>query len=221
MSALGPQVNFEVDFPNGLGKLQLQSLEEVEVWEKTRDAYMREYGFDKPNDLALLGTILTQQLVMFRAQKAMNGMEPQLDASGVPTGQYVFNPPKATDISKHSKTIRESSAEIRAIEKTLGIDKSTRESGGTHTLASYLGDLKIAANQYGVHIAKRVKAYEQFVMDLSWKLRLLENGDDEDRAYHDLSEEKVLAWCRAEIGGLHQLDKDFAHERGRLWLGRL
>ena len=210
----------EVELPAG-GTLRLQSVEEVEVWEKTCERYQDAYAFSKPNDLILLGAILSQQLTLFRAQQRLNGMEPNVDASGVPTGTFKMVEVKSADMKRFQVMIQDASKEIRALEQSLGIDKKSREAGGQHTVASYIEDLKLAGSQMGVHISKRVKAYEQFAMDLRWKLRLLANGDDEDKAYHGLTEETVLQWCRDELAKLEQIDRDFAKERGRVWLGRL
>lgn len=98
---------------------------------------------------------------------------------------------------------------------------NTREAGGQHTVASYVEELKRAAHQYGIHVSKRVKLYEKFVMELRWRLRLLENGDAEDRAYHGISEDKIIAWCREQLESLEDADKKFASDKGRLWVGRL
>src|SRR4051812_4316288 len=83
---------FEVDLPSGTGKLQLRTQDEVSHWEELADKYVKEYGLSKANDLALLGAILSQHLVMYRAQQRMNGMAPETDSSGVPTGRYTIDP---------------------------------------------------------------------------------------------------------------------------------
>lgn len=212
--------SFEVELPAG-GRLQLQSLEEVEMWQRTFARYQDAYNLQKPNDLVLLGSILTQQLILFRSQQRLNGMEPILDNSGVPTGAYQKVEIKTPEMSRLQKMIRESSGEIRALEKALGIDKVQREAGGQHTVANYVEELKLAGAQYGVHIANRVKLYEQFCMDLRWRLRLLANGDDEDRAYHGISEDKIISWAEGELADLEEADHKFAAEKGRLWVGRL
>lgn len=212
--------DLEIELPSG-GRLQLQSEEEVELWKQTFKRYQLAYSLQKPNDLILLGSILTQQLILFRAQQRLNGMEAVLDASGIPTGKVRRIELKASETTSLQKQIRDASGEIRDLEKALGIDKKTREAGGQHTVASYVEELKRAAHQYGIHVSKRVKLYEKFVMELRWRLRLLENGDAEDRAYHGISEDKIIAWCREQLESLEDADKKFASDKGRLWVGRL
>lgn len=212
--------SFEVKLPGG-GELHLQSQEEQDLWEATMERYQDEYTLEKPNDLVLLGVILSQQISLFRAQQRLNGMEATLDGSGVPTGSYHRVEVKPADMAKYQKMIQIAATEMRELEKTLGIDKKTREAGGQHTVATYLTELKLAANQYGVHISRRLKAYEQLAMDARWKLRLLRNGDEEDRAYHGITETKILEWLEGQLQELEEIDKKYANERGKVWVGRL
>lgn len=211
----------EVSLPAG-GKLVLHTQDEVDMWEQAAARYTKEYRLTKPNDLVLLGAILTQNLALFRCQQQINGMHPEFDAAGLPTGRYVkIKDQKATDRSMAQKLIIEASKEIRELEKALGIDKKTREAGGAHNIADYISNLKKAAHQYGVHISKRMKAYEDVVMEARWKIRLLRNGDAEDRQVHDISEGKIVDWLEEELKKLEDMDKEFAKEKGRVFVGKL
>jgi hypothetical protein len=211
---------YEVDRPGG-GKLTLVAKDEVETWEELRDKYVKDYALVKANDLALLGAILSQHLIIFRAEKRMTGMKPQVDHAGIPTGQYEYDPPDAADVTGAQKAITVAAKEIRELEQNLGIDKKTREAGGQHTVADYITNLKKAAHTMGVHITERTKEYEAFVMELRWKLRLNKNGDPEDKAYHDLSDEKILEWAEREVAKLENVDKQFATQKGKLFVGSL
>lgn len=212
--------NFSVELPSG-GKLYLQSPDEVELWETAAERYREDYVLQKHNDLVTLGALLQQQIVLFRCQTAINGMEAEIDKQGVPTGRYVRSDLDAGDIAAYQKTLTESAKEMRALEKQLGIDKATRESGGAHTVDNYLATLKRAAHQRGVHITKRTLRYEEFVNELRWKVRMLYHSDAEDRAYHNITPKAVLDWVRDQLVELEQIDRDFAREKGRLYLGKL
>lgn len=191
------------------------------MWTTAAASYTADYGLTKTNDLVLLGALLTQQLAMFRAQQMINGMEPVLDAQNVPTGEYKVVTLKPSELSAASETVRKAGKEIREIEQALGIDKKNREAGGSQTVQQYVTTLKRAANEYGVHISKRTLAYEKFAMSLRTKLRILENADDEDKAYEGVSEQSVLDWARNELGQLEEVDKKFAKEKGKLVVGKL
>jgi hypothetical protein len=212
--------DFEVDLPAG-GRLWLQSDEEVELWNTSSERYVDDYQLAKTNDLVLLGAILQQQIVMFRAQRLMNGMEPEIDGQGLPTGKYIMKQLDPDEMASATNMLNKASQEVTRIEKVLGIDKVGRESGSAHTLANYLKTLKDAAHARGIHISKRTIKYEEFVNGLRWRLRLMRNGDAEDRAYHDLTPDKVLDWCWGQLEELEQADKEFAKEYGKLFVGRL
>src|SRR5215218_8035004 len=79
--------NFEVEMPSG-GKLPLQTIEEVEVFEETRDAYLHDFRIQHHSDKLAISSLLLMHLEVFRAQQFVNGMRPQLDANGIATGRY-------------------------------------------------------------------------------------------------------------------------------------
>lgn len=215
-----PAPQFQVNLPAG-GIMHLQSPEEVDLWERSALRYVEDYHLTKTNDLVLLGAILQQQVILFRSQRKLNGMEPEVDASGVPTGRYKVVQPDSDEVQGLTRILNTATGEIRAIEKSLGIDKVTRESGGQVSVSNYLQTLKKAAHERGIHISNRFKAYEKFANELRTMLRMFHNLDAEDRAYHNLTEEKILQWAQDELAKLEELDKKFAHEKGKLYSGKL
>ena len=212
--------NFEVEMPAG-GKMYLQAAEEVDLWMKTMERYMDDYHLTNINDLHLLGAILQQQVLLFRAQRLLNGMEPELDNNSVPTGRWIQHKLNADETVAAQKLMNTATGQITSLEKTLGLTKEQRESGGQISVPNYVRTLKRAAHERGIHIVQRVLKYEKFVQEMSWRLRVLENADIEDRRYHDLTPEKVCAWAKTQIDELAEHDKKFAQERGKLYAGRL
>jgi hypothetical protein len=212
--------NWEVTLPAG-GILHLQSAEEVELFENSHRKYIEDYHLTKQNDLHLLGIILQQQILAFRAQRKLNGMEAEVDASNVPTGRYVRAEIDSDEYRAYSELLLKASGEIQKIEKALGIDKVSREAGGAVSIEHYLRTLKKAAHERGIHISKRVLAYEAFVNDLRTRLRILRNADAEDRAYHDITPEKILEWADGQLSELESVDKQFAREKGKIYVGKL
>jgi hypothetical protein len=194
-----PRGQFEVDLPAG-GRFRLNSADEVQMWEESAKAYIEDYGLSKANDLMLLGAILSQGIAMFRAQQDL------ADAKKANTAV---------------KTIAAASEQIRELEKALGIDKKSREAGGQHTIADYVARIKLAAHQKGVRISERTLEYEAFVMELRWKLRVLHNADAEDRREMGLSEQSVIAWAWQKVNDLEDRDKDWANQKGKVFVGRV
>jgi hypothetical protein len=212
--------DFKVDLPAG-GFLHLQTADEVDMWTRAQDRYMEDYVLVKHNDLVTLGALLQQGVIIFRCQTAINGMEPETDANGVPTGNYRRVELDGADLAAYQKTLTEAAKEMRALEKQLGIDKATREAGGAHTVDAYLKTVKRAAHVRGIHISQRTLAYERFVNELRWRLRMLYQGDAEDRHYHGITPKSVLDWERKECERLEQIDTDFAREKGKVFIGQL
>jgi hypothetical protein len=211
---------FEVDLPAG-GKLYVQSVEEVELWNTSFEKYVEDYHLSKQNDLVLLGALLQQQILLFRSQRAINGMVPQLDAQNRPTGVYIMKDVEPDEIASLMKALTGASDQIQKIEKSLGIDKVSRESGGQFTVADYVSTLKKAARMRGIHISRRVLAYEEVINQCRWRIRLLRNGDAEDRAYHDITPEKIIDWLESQLKELEGVDQKFAKEFGKLFVGKL
>jgi hypothetical protein len=212
--------DFQVELPAG-GVLHLQTADEVELWNKAMAKYKSDYVLIKHNDLINLGLLLQQQVVSYRAQLAINGMEPQVDAQGVPTGAYRRIELDPSDVAIFQKTLTEVSKEIGRLEKALNIDKSTREAGGQHTLDNYVKNLKLAAHRRGIHVVDMVLEYQKVWKELTWRLRLLYHADAQDRAYHGITPRSVLDWLYGEMQRLEAKDQEWARDVGKLYAGQL
>lgn len=220
MSPVKAPPSFEVELPAG-GMLMLHSADEVELWNRTRDQYVADYALTAQNDLVHIGAILMQTITLHRAMKRLNGEEVEFDDGGNPTGRYNRFELKPTDARRNQEIVQEASKELREIEKGLGLDKKTREAGGGMDVAGYVKALKTASRNYGIHLVKRTQLYEDVMMEARWKLRLLKNGDAEDRAYHHLTADTFCDWLRDELAAIEEHDKAFAKEKGRVFAGQL
>jgi hypothetical protein len=189
----------EVKLPAG-GRMGLATDAEVTMWNETMERYIADYQLTKANDLVQLGGILSQALMAFRAQMDLNDPEKQMVAQA---------------------TIKLAMAEIRAAEKALGVDKATREKGGQHTVADYVTKVKRAGHAMGIHISERVTEYERVFNDVSVRIRVLDNGDQEDRDYHRVTDKTIVDFMRQEVAKLHEWEKEWSKQQGAIWVGRL
>ena len=192
-----PEQQFEVERPAG-GVVYLGSAAEAKMYESSREALIEEYGFHRRNDLVNLGALLMQEVVLYRAETDLQ------DETKAPAAQ--------------SRMLK-AGEEIARLEKALGIDKKTRDAGGVHTLDAWLANLKRAGREHGIHIAERTKWVEGFINELSWKVRLLKNGDAEDRAQEGLSEQTVIDWIEQQLAEFEDNEKKWAHEVGKVFVG--
>jgi SHS2 domain-containing protein len=212
--------NFEVELPAG-GKLHLQTIDEVELFETSRDRYLGDYKITNQSDKLAVGNLLLLQVEAFRAAQRLNGMEPELDPNGVPTGRYMKVTIKAQDRTAALGVLMKTRESIADTEKALGIDKKTRDQGGQYDVSTYIQGAKSAAREFGVHLSKRYVAYVTFVMELRTQLRMLRQLDAEDLMEMKLTPETLLEWCWQELSKLEEADKKFAHEKGKLIVGRV
>lgn len=210
----------EVDLPAG-GKMHLLDIEEVDLWVSLMRRYQSDYRIRKVNDLAALGTILMHQLTMFRAQRGISGLEPKYDEDGIFAGEFIHVKVSQTAARDYSAEISRAAKDIRETEKVLGIDKKSRDAAGDQDIPTYMRLLKKFGREYGIHISKRVHAYEEFVNELRWRVRLSKNGDAEDRQYHECTPEGILKWAEEQLEQLQEIDKKFATERQKLVVGQL
>lgn len=191
---------FLVHLPAGGAPIALKSAAEVAYWNDVQQQYTSDYGFSRTNDLVLLGAVLSQTIAMYRAQLEL--ADPKRASAAV-------------------ALIGKASEQIRELEKALGVDKKSREAGGQHTMADYVTRAKRAAHEYGIHISDRVKAYEDLAMELRWRIRVLRNGDDEDRRHHKITEGSIIKYAEQRLAELEEKDKEWAREKGRLFIGQL
>lgn len=215
-----PPVNFEVEMPGG-GRMTLQTIAEVEVFEDAREAYLRDFQISHHSDKLAIGSLLLMHLEIFRNQQRLNGMEPELGPNDVPTGRYVATQVNRTEKQAVLSVLLKMQAEIRDAEKALGVDKKTRDSGGQYDTKAYVAALRDGAGEWGLHLSRRYMAYDAFARALRVRLRMLDTLDPEDLQHENITEATILSYCRASLTKLEEADKKFAHEKGRLIVGKV
>lgn len=209
----------EVETPSG-GRLMLFDDAEAELYENLRDRYIRDFSLNKQNDLVLLSVLLQQAVILERAQQTLNGMEPEIGEDEEPTGRWIRREMTEAEIDKAHARVLKASKEISDIEVRLGIDRKSRETGA-ESIAEFIMMAKKAGHQYSIHIAKRVKMFEALNMECRWRIRLLRNGDAEDRAYHNVTADTIVDLLEKGLAKIEEHDKAYADEVGKLYIGKL
>lgn len=197
----------KVELPAG-GHLDVSDEDEVELWNETARRYVEDFDLVRTNDLQHLGVLLHHTLTIYRAQRtiAAEMSKPEDDQ-------------KDAVITRANSQILKASEQQQQIEKVLGIDKKSRESGGAQNLKEYLARAKRAAHAKGLRISERVLWTEALIAELSWRVRLLDNGDDEDRMYHHVSETTIIDYLRARLAEYEDKEQEWAREHGAIVVG--
>lgn len=202
----------------GGGSITMLDPQEVDFFETLKKQYLKEYAISKPNDLARLSQLLMAELAAHRMTKKMAGQTARYDAKGQFTGYEKVDDEEMASVLKSLPQIQ---SEIRSLEQHLRLDKKSREGHGQNEVKEYMETLKRAAKQYGVHLSERYTKYDEFRNELSWKLRVLDNADDKDRTYHNITAETVLQYCRDHVAEMDDFDKAFAHDKQSIWVGKI
>lgn len=212
--------DFEVEMPAGGGTMHLHSPEEVELWERLLKGYKEEHNITVASDLVMIGTLLTQQVRLFRGQQLSMGRRVKFEeATSRPTGEYEYVGPE--EQSKGDTMVDKASREISRLEDALGISKKARESGGANTIAEYVINAKKFAHEYGIHIVERVTYIEGVLMKAKTMIRILDNLDEEDRAYHNVTEQTIIEFLRRAAEFMEDKDKEWARDKGILFRGSM
>jgi hypothetical protein len=206
--------------PNG-GTITLQNPEEVAYFRSLSSAYGEDYAslLSKPNDRNRLSQLISFELIAHRYTQRMMGTVNMYDGNQNIIGIEKVDPVEMNIISQNLPKVQE---EIRKLESSLKIDKRTREGSGEGDIRNYMENLKKAAINYKVHLSKRYIAFDEFVNELRWRMRVVCNADLEDRAYHNLdTPEKLFDWINQQLNELEEVDKDFAKNKQSLWVGKI
>ena len=206
--------------PHG-GTVTLQNPEEVAYFRELRKTYESEYAtlLLKPNDRNRLSQLIGFELISHRLTQRMMGAINTYDNDGNITGIEKIDPVEMANISVALPKVHD---EIRKLEGALKIDKRTREGSGEGDIRNYMETLKKAAIQYKVHLSKRYTAFDEFVNELRWRMRVFTTADSEDRAYHGIDTvEKLHEWIEKSLLELDEVDKEFAINKQSLWLGKV
>lgn len=207
----------ESSLPGG-GVISLMNPQEANFFETLKKRYTKEFALTKPNDLARLSQLLIFELTAHRMTQRLAGHVPQYDSQGQFIGYEVVD---ADEIALITKNLPSVQSEIRSIEQHLRLDKKSREGHGQQEIKEYMETLKRAAKQYGVHLSDRYKKYDEFRNELAWKLRVLDNADSKDKAYHNISEESIIKYMRDFLAEMDDFDKSFAHDKQSVWVGKI
>ncbi len=205
------------ELPGG-GVVTLMNISEVNYFDTLKTRYADEYPLTKPNDLSRMSQLLMAELTAFRLMQDAAGQKPKYDAQGNLIGVEMVDP---IERDFAMTNLPKAQAEIRNLENALRIDKKTREGSGQHEVRNYIESLKSAAAEYGVHLSERYTYYDETFNEVSWMLRVLDNADDEDRKYHNVSMESIIAYFRERLSGKEDMDKSFAKDKQALWTGTI
>lgn len=179
---------------------------EVQWFNDRRTKYLQDNHFTNISDLQDLDRLLTTELLVWRwsiwvSQKS--------DYWGDPIDENAWQ-----------KAIKEHSAEIRQLKKSLGLDKESRDKQkGEGSPAHYLENLRERAKHFGyMRNEQSNKAIELF-QQLKALLVLHDNCDEQEQIEQKITAEEFLSWIReTAIPEFDEIDEKFRSEQQTYWI---
>jgi len=179
---------------------------EVSYFQERTKKYQSDNHFTNISDLQDLDRLIIAELLVWRW--------------GMWVSQKRDYWGEAIDENAWQKAIKEHSAEIRQLKKSLGLDKETRDKQrGEGSVDDYLNKLRARAKEFGiVRNEQAAKAIELF-QELKALLVLHENCDETERREQKVSTEDLMDWLTSTaIPEFDKIDEDFRQSSQKYWI---
>lgn len=179
---------------------------EFQYFKQRATKYLSDNDFQNVSDYQDVDRLLTMELLCYRWGLWISN---QRDYWG-----------EVVDENTLQKSLSGHSAEIRALKKTLGLDRETREKvRGEDSPANYIASLRIRAKhfQHKLRYPQAMKATELF-MKLQGVVTLHLNCDQKERIELGVTQEQVFKWLVEEaFPEFNRIDEEFRKEQA-LWI---
>lgn len=186
---------------------QVQTDQEAEYFEESRDAYLKQTKFTENTDLKDLDRLLVLELMTFRWTQ-------HLAAGSDYDGDMVNERQLTADIKLYSDQINKS-------KESMGLSKKAREDSlADGNFSQWLTDLKARAKLFGVHRENQLTKGLVLMQELFTIVNTYDRCDAEERRKTGFeSEAEILAWVRDVMQPEYSaLDEYFRANSQRYWI---
>lgn len=186
---------------------QVQTDQEAEYFEESRDAYLKQTKFTENTDLKDLDRLLVLELMVFRWQQ-------HLFAGADYDGDMVNEKQLTTDIKLYSD-------QINKIKETMGLTKKAREEAQADgNFSAWLTDLKARAKLFGIHRENQLTKALVLMKELFTIVNTFDRSDAEERLKLGFENEgEILEWIRNVMQPeFNALDEYFREHSQRYWI---
>ena len=182
---------------------------EVDYFNERSTKYLSENHFTNISDFQDIDRLLMTELLIWRWQIFISK---QSDYWG-----------EGVDTNTLSRAVRDHSAELRNLKKTLGIDKETRDKAKSEDAPeNYLANLRARAMEFGnMRNEQAVKAITLF-KELDAKIGLESRTDEQEQKEQKCSKEDVWKWMVEEmIPEFNEIDEKFRATSQKYWIAKM
>lgn len=168
--------------------------------------YLKDNLFTNVADLQELDRIVTMELFCWRWGVWLSQ---QVD--------YWNDPVDEKDLNGY---IKNTSAELRALKSSLGIDKVTRDKvKGEDSVSKYIENLKVRAKEFGVMREEQLAVSIEIMNDLMGRVTLYDNCSEDERRELHCDIDDLLTWLRDDaFPRFSEVDAHFRENTQRFWI---
>lgn len=183
---------------------------EVSYFQERSQRYLQDNKLSNISDLASLDQILMVELLIWRYSVWLSL---QKDYWGDPVDEPSLN-----------KLIKDSSAELRQIKSSLGIDKVTRDrQKGDESFSAWFEKARERAKMFGIMRENQLAKALELFNELKAKIILCENTTDKEKAIltneMPITRDQIYEWIRdSAIPEYDQIDEHFRTHEQKFWI---
>jgi hypothetical protein len=185
----------------------VQTAQEADWFEETRNAYLNELKFTEKTDLIDLDRMLMLELMVFRWSN-------HLAAGTDYDGDMVNEKQLTADLKLYSD-------QLNKVKESMGLAKKARDAAENEgNFSAWLSDLKSRAKIFGIHREKQVTKALALMNELSTVVGAFDRSDEEERRKLGFDTEKeIVDWVRETmLPEYHALDAYFREHEQRYWV---
>jgi hypothetical protein len=192
--------------PSG-AEIKLLSDGEKEFYEQIAARYLEDNILSNISDLQELDRILVMEAMIYRWSQWL-----------LEEKDYFGEPVSVADLQKN---ISDYSKEIRLVKKALGIDKATREKEHGETVADYIHNLKLRAQEFGVVRNQQAYAAITLWQELVGIITFHLNSSPDERNEFKANERDVIEWIISKLPEFNKIDEEFRESSQKIWIRKI
>ncbi len=182
---------------------------EFQYFKDRSSKYLTDNDFQNVSDYQDLDRLMVSELLCYRWGLWVSN---QRDYWG-----------ESVDENTLQKALKEHSAELRQLKKTLGLDRETREKvRGEDSVENYLAQLRKRAKhfQHKLRYPQSMTAMETF-QELRGIITLYLNCDEKERIQQGCTPEQIIKWLTdVAFPKMDKIDAEFREEQAQ-WIDKL
>lgn len=176
--------------------------QEVEYFNERCSQYLSDNDFQNISDFQDVDRLLITELLIYRWGR------------WIVTQHDYWNDP--VDENSLQKSLKEHSAEVRQLKKSLGLDRETRErERGENSVENYLARLRQRAKNFGYMRNKQSAMAIELWMDLRAMITLHNGCDEKEKVEQGVQVDDILRWLQeVAFPRFDAIDIEFRKEQG-------